>query len=154
MKNLLSISAISSILLLSLSVHAHHSFAIYDLEQKTELKGVVTDLTVRNPHIILTVESLDEQGNAVEWRIESMNPTRWRSFEFPEVDEITNVGDEISILGWKAKNGDPEMALGTIITADDEIEIRDRIRQGQGGGMGGRHGRHGWHGLRARSRLK
>ena len=119
------------------SASAHHSFAIYDLDNKTEIKGVLKNVTAINPHIIFTVETKDEEGNMTEWRIESMNPRRWDTFDFPDPKSIAEIGDEVSILGWKARNGDTEMALSTIITDDDEIVIRDEIRQGQGRAMGG-----------------
>lgn len=137
MKRLSQILSFSVLCVFFSSANAHHSFAIYDLENKTELKGVLTKVSNRNPHIIFTVESKDEAGKTVEWNIESMNPNRWKSFEFPDPEGIAEIGQEISILGWKARNGDSEMALGTIITDDKEIEIRDRIRQGQGAGRGG-----------------
>ncbi len=140
MKKLFLMSCITFSVILSTVGHAHHSFAIYELENKTELKGVLTKLTMRAPHIIYTVASEDEDGNIVEWTIETMNPSRWRTFDFPEPDAIAEIGEEISILGWKARAGTPEMALGSIVTAEGETEIRDEIRQGSGGGTNGMGG--------------
>ena len=34
---------------------AHHSFAVYDLDQQLEFEGVVATLKFRNPHIALTL---------------------------------------------------------------------------------------------------
>jgi Family of unknown function (DUF6152) len=37
------------------SATAHHSFAIYDMTQNIEFKGVVGELKFRNPHIAMTL---------------------------------------------------------------------------------------------------
>ncbi|MBX2849567.1 MAG: hypothetical protein KTR16_14695 [Acidiferrobacterales bacterium] len=137
MKSILIALAVFILYAIFNSVYAHHSFAIYDLENKTEIKGVLTDVSIRSPHIIFSVEVTDANGQKTEWRIESMTPNRWRTFDFPEADAIAEIGEKISILGWKARNGNPEMVLGSIITDDGEVEIRDEIRQGRGGGMSG-----------------
>jgi len=39
----------------SLPALAHHSFAIYDMEQNIAFDGVVATLKMRNPHIALTL---------------------------------------------------------------------------------------------------
>jgi hypothetical protein len=41
--------------LISLPAPAHHSFAIYDMEQNIVFDGVVETLKMRNPHIALTL---------------------------------------------------------------------------------------------------
>jgi len=141
MKQFKTLFLTASLIAVAGLAQAHHSFAIYELENKTEIKGVLSKVTITNPHIRFYVDVENEDGTITEWNIESMNPTRWRSFDFPEADEIAEIGEEVSILGWKARNGAAEMALGSVITERGETEIRDFIRQGQGnrgeGGMGG-----------------
>jgi hypothetical protein len=41
---------------------AHHSFAIYDMQQNVEFHGVVDTLKFRNPHIALTLKTTDASG--------------------------------------------------------------------------------------------
>lgn len=41
---------------------AHHSFAIYDMTQNIEFKGVVDELKFRNPHIAMTIVRTKENG--------------------------------------------------------------------------------------------
>lgn len=123
---------------LSTSANAHHSFAIYDLENKTELKGKVVKFDFIQPHTKLVLEVALEDGKTERWEIETMNPRRWDSFDLDR--EFVKVGDTISLLGWAAKNDSRTMALGTLITEDgEEMEVRDRIRQqdrNRSGGMG------------------
>jgi Family of unknown function (DUF6152) len=41
---------------------AHHSFAIYDMEQNIEFKGVVETLKFRNPHMAMTLTVTNDKG--------------------------------------------------------------------------------------------
>ena len=41
---------------------AHHSFAIYDMQQNVEFKGVVDTVKFRNPHMAMTLKVKDENG--------------------------------------------------------------------------------------------
>ena len=59
-------------LLLVQTTHGHHSsVGIYDEENLVEIEGVVTSLRWRNPHPTFTVEVEDENGESVEWEIET-----------------------------------------------------------------------------------
>jgi hypothetical protein len=46
----------------AMPVAAHHSFAIYDMEQNVEFEGVVETLKMRNPHMALTLETTAADG--------------------------------------------------------------------------------------------
>jgi hypothetical protein len=41
---------------------AHHSFAIYDMQQNVEFKGVVETVKFRNPHMAMTLKVTDASG--------------------------------------------------------------------------------------------
>jgi len=41
---------------------AHHSFAIYDMQQNVEFKGVVESVKFRNPHMAMTLKVKDANG--------------------------------------------------------------------------------------------
>jgi hypothetical protein len=41
---------------------AHHSFAIYDMQQNVEFKGVVDTVKFRNPHMAMTLKVKDASG--------------------------------------------------------------------------------------------
>lgn len=43
-------------------VNGHHSFAIYDFETQIPFDGVVETLKFRNPHIEMTLKTVDENG--------------------------------------------------------------------------------------------
>lgn len=47
---------------LPLSVLAHHSFAIYDFQTQIPFEGTVETLKFRNPHIEMTLKTVDADG--------------------------------------------------------------------------------------------
>lgn len=48
--------------LLAAPVRAHHSFAIYDFRTMIPFDGVVVTLNFRNPHIEMTLRTVDANG--------------------------------------------------------------------------------------------
>jgi hypothetical protein len=46
----------------ALPAAAHHSFAIYDMEQDIHFEGVVETLKMRNPHMALTLKVTKDDG--------------------------------------------------------------------------------------------
>jgi hypothetical protein len=47
---------------LALPAAAHHSFAVYDMTQSIEFKGVVETLKFRNPHMAMTLRHKKPDG--------------------------------------------------------------------------------------------
>jgi len=47
---------------LALPAAAHHSFAVYDMTQNIEFKGVVESLKFRNPHMAMTLTHKKPDG--------------------------------------------------------------------------------------------
>ena len=41
---------------------AHHSFAIYDMQQDVEFHGVIASVKLRNPHMAMTLTTKDASG--------------------------------------------------------------------------------------------
>jgi hypothetical protein len=46
----------------ALPAAAHHSFAIYDMQQDVEFKGVIESVKLRNPHMAMTLVVTDASG--------------------------------------------------------------------------------------------
>ena len=64
MRRLFTLLAVFSALL-SCPSQAHHSFAIYDIDNKIQRTGVLTKFTFSNPHIQLVLEVEREDGTTV-----------------------------------------------------------------------------------------
>jgi hypothetical protein len=108
-------------------LQAHHSFAIYDIDNKIERTGTLTSFRFANPHIRLVLEVDRPDGSAETWDIESMNPARWDNFGHAR--DVASVGESVTLVGWPARDGSNEMVLSTITTARGTTVILDRVRQ-------------------------
>ncbi|MDH3420785.1 MAG: DUF6152 family protein, partial [Gammaproteobacteria bacterium] len=49
----------------------HHSDAGLDMDSLTTIEGVVTEFGWRNPHIYIALDVVDENGETVEWNIQT-----------------------------------------------------------------------------------
>lgn len=113
--------------LIAVQSQAHHSFAIYDIDNKIQRTGVLTKFVFSNPHIQLVLVVENEDGSKDTWKIESMNPGRWDRSGNPR--DVAAVGETVTILGWPARDGKDEMALSTIITERGKTVIIEQVRQ-------------------------
>jgi hypothetical protein len=106
---------------------AHHSFAVYDIDNKISRTGVLKKFEFKNPHIKIVLDAMLEDGSKETWVIESMNPRRWDSFDYPR--DFIKVGDKVTLLGWPARDGKDEMALSAIVTDKGELVVIEQVRQ-------------------------
>lgn len=51
-----------ALLLLALPAWAHHSFAVFDFDTQIPFEGTVATLDFRNPHIAMTLKTVDANG--------------------------------------------------------------------------------------------
>lgn len=59
------------------SLLAHHSpSAVFDMTKKVPFKGTITKVDWVNPHIVVFMDVMGEDGKVVNWKFES-NPPRW-----------------------------------------------------------------------------
>ena len=65
------------VLMASVRLWAHHSFAAeFDANKRVTLKGVVTSVDWRNPHIYVYLNVKDDRGNMTQWACELGPPER------------------------------------------------------------------------------
>ena len=108
-------------------LQAHHSFAIYDIDNKIQRTGVLAKFEFSQPHIQLVLEVEREDGSTETWEIESMAPRRWDRFNRPR--DVASAGETVTILGWPARDGSDRMVLSTIITERGTTVILEEVRQ-------------------------
>ena len=58
----LRLLTLGAALALAFAAAAHHSFAIYDMDQNIAFDGVVETLKMRNPHMALTLKVTKDDG--------------------------------------------------------------------------------------------
>jgi hypothetical protein len=97
-------AAVLGFLALTVPVVAHHSFAAeFDATKPVTLKGAVTKVEFRNPHIWVYFDVKTDDGKVTPWQCEGGAPNAlarqgWSRTTLP-------VGAEIVVDGFKAKDG-------------------------------------------------
>jgi hypothetical protein len=105
-------------LLGAVSVLAHHSAAAaYDIGNKITLRGTVTKVEWKNPHVFYFIDVTDASGTVTNWAVEASTPNQlyrggWRK------DDLKN-GDKVTLTDSSpARNGLPKTYGGTLTLAD------------------------------------
>jgi hypothetical protein len=121
-----------TLMLLHFKVGAHHSTVVFD-EAKTELiTGEVTRFVLRNPHMILSVDVPNANGEAVLWKLEGQGIGAMQAMGFDR-NSIT-AGDIITVKISPLKNGASGGLVLGLIGADGraynmEVEEEEEQRQ-------------------------
>ena len=85
-------------------VQAHHAFsAEFDAQQPIELKGVVSKLELVNPHSWLYLDVKQADGSSKNWGFEFGAPFSLKKNGITKAS--LPVGSEVTIQGYRAKNG-------------------------------------------------
>jgi Family of unknown function (DUF6152) len=99
---------------------AHHSVALYDTDNLTTIKGVVTKIEWTSPHVFVYFAA-DENGQSVDWSMELDPPVLLRRYGWSK--ETVNVGDPIICTGAPARSGAKTMR-GAIVELKDGTQLR------------------------------
>ena len=117
MKIMLSLAVVGLLLTAAPPVWAHHAFAAeYDQNKPVKLSGKVTMMEWINPHSWIHIDVVGTDGKVVNWMIEGGSPNILIRKGFTK--KSLEVGAEIVVEGYLAKNGQPK-ANGGIITFRD-----------------------------------
>jgi hypothetical protein len=98
---------------------AHHSPNVhFDRTQTVEFTGELTEITWRNPHVLMTVRAPDEQGEEVEWELEYLAP----SFLARQgiTADLFNVGDIIRVAGFPGRSNEHAIFTTNILAANGQ----------------------------------
>jgi hypothetical protein len=96
------LGACAGLMLASIPVLAHHSFAAEYESKEITLSGVITKVEWTNPHIYFYIDVKDASGNVVNWAVEGYPPNTLKRTGFTRDD--LKVGDAITITAYKAKD--------------------------------------------------
>lgn len=98
-------------------VPAHHSFAAeFDFQKPVTLKGVVVRWEMINPHGWITMDVAGEDGKTTQWMIETSNPNGLMRLGWTK--RSLKAGDEITVDGYKAKDGSNTANAARVTLAD------------------------------------
>ena len=94
----------AGLLLTATPVLAHHSFsAEYDTEMPVMLKGKVTKVSWKNPHVTFSMNVVNPDGKTADWEVEMGSPNLLLSQGWTLTSIKT--GDEVVVDGFRARNG-------------------------------------------------
>ena len=112
----LSILLASFLVTVGVPASAHHSFAaVFDANETVEKSGTVTEVEWMNPHAWIYID-VDEGGEKVNWAFELGSPTGLRRRGWTR--DTVSIGDEISISGYRARDGSNRGNVKAITLAD------------------------------------
>lgn len=100
-------------LLIPMPMWAHHAGNNYDRDHPVTVTGTVTAFEFVNPHVRVQVELKDADGNLVEWTAESGPPQRL--FRSGWNGKSLKAGDQITVTGWPAKDGNKSMSIRKLV---------------------------------------
>ena len=107
------------LIIFTLPVLGHHSDTGLDMNSVVALEGTVVEFRWRNPHVYLTIDTTDEHGDEVEWKLEAgavsvMTRMGWTR------DSIV-VGEYVNVEVNPARNGRPYGFLASVIKQDGAV---------------------------------
>jgi hypothetical protein len=119
MKNcLLGLVAIAVFLSISGPVSAHHGASPYDSKNLATLKGTVSDFEFINPHVVLTVEVMNDKGKSETWIGEANSPNVLSRHGWDR--NIIKKGDQITVIGNPGKNGSKTLRLQKVVLSNGQ----------------------------------
>ena len=107
-----------SLLSISGSALAHHGTANYDMTKVVTLKGTVTDFQFINPHTLIIFDVKNDQGVIEHWQAEATSPNHLVRGGWSK--DIIKAGDQITISGFRAKNGSTVMRFQKMVLANGQ----------------------------------
>jgi hypothetical protein len=120
MRNHLWAFPVTAVLLLALAgaTNAHHATASFDMTSSATMKGSVTGYDWTNPHVYIYLDVKDEKGAMEKWSVEMASVgmlarAGWRR-------DTVKPGDEITVVGNRAKDGRPLLHLNKLVFANGQ----------------------------------
>jgi hypothetical protein len=96
---------------------AHHSFAIYDMQQNVEFHGVVDTVKFRNPHMAMTLSVTDDNGEKRTINFVEGAPANMLA-RLGLRPEFIKPGEEITAIGAPRHDDPDAWFLKVVVLAD------------------------------------
>jgi hypothetical protein len=109
-------AGVAVVLMISGPVIAHHGASPYDTSKLTTLKGTVADFQFINPHVVISVDVIDDQGKSETWIGEANSPNVLSRHGWDRT--IMKKGDQITVVGNRGKNGSKTLRLQKVVLSD------------------------------------
>lgn len=126
MKNLRRLLiCVMPLLLWAVPASSHHSFAVnFNTSGNAELRGVLTDIRIRNPHSLLEMDVVNENGETESWVIETHSVPLLARVDFTQ--DTFSVGEEIIVQGWPSRREGRRLVFGlAFVKLDGTVYVWD-----------------------------
>ena len=117
MNKLLATLLCTAVACVALPAAAHHSFAVWDMTQNVEFKGVVENVKFRNPHAAMTLTIKKSDGTSQNIEFTETAPANML-VRMGLTPEILAVGKKITAIGAPRKD-DPSVYFLKAVIAED-----------------------------------
>jgi len=111
-----AVVVVLSLLLGTPCLLAHHGLAEFDTTHVVSLQGTVTDFQWIQPHAVIHADLKDERGKIANWVLELGSPIMLGRHGWSP--ESVKRGDQVTVFGFRAKDGSAYMSVGRIQLAD------------------------------------
>ena len=103
---------------------AHHPFTqYYDASNPEILTGVVAEIRIINPHVVLIVDVSAPEGRKGRWGFEGLPPNVF-SRGGVDLGKTLQPGTQVTISGWPATDPTARVFSGRDITLADKLTLR------------------------------
>jgi Family of unknown function (DUF6152) len=102
------------------SLGGHHGLARFDTKHPVKLEGTVTNFQFINPHAYIYADVKDAQGKVTNWKLELGSLGMLTRFGGWTPDTVRR-GDQITVEGFRAKDGSAYMSLVTVQLPNGKI---------------------------------
>jgi len=101
---------------------AHHNMsALFDFNQRFTTTGTLTKADWRNPHIYLTVDAKNDQGQAETWSFEGPAPNVFRNLNVGKLDFENATGKTVKVEASRARDGSLKGLMRIITLPDGKV---------------------------------
>lgn len=102
--------AVAALLSIAGAAAAHHSFqATFDSNATVTVDGVVTDFRFRNPHVLIYLDVMNDDGSVTNWMAEGSSATGWRRNGWKNDSLAT--GDVLRVTGNATHDGSSMVSI-------------------------------------------
>ena len=97
---------------------AHHSFAASFVDDEIVREGVVNRYIFRNPHVLIYMDVVDENGEQTEWMVEGSAATSLRNRGWSA--ETVHPGEHVRITGKAGRDDKPMISMENVEVLDPD----------------------------------
>jgi hypothetical protein len=112
-----AVLAVVGFSLMSTESVAHHAFSsVFDPNTPLNVEGTVTKVEWMNPHTWFYIDVSDGDGADETWGFEMGSPNTLSRRGWNR--DSLKIGDEIIVVGWRARDGSMRGAVASVTLAD------------------------------------